>query len=225
MAYQRVYWNNGEAGGTPLNATNLNAMDLGIDELETNKVPTARTIANIPLSSNISASQLKNGLGYAISTVETEAPEEGSPYTDGDFYYYNNTLYIYDNSKPSGSKWVEIETGGSYTAGDGIDIINSTISVDDTISRKPEQVSFYTSATSWTSSDGVFSQQISIIYDTTSNTSVDIRPTANNLKQLMTDGVSALWVENNNGTLTAKCLGNKPSVNMTFYAIASEVAE
>ena len=52
---------------------------------------------------------------------------------------------------------------------------------------------------------------------------VDLQPTAAQLSALTADGVTALTVENNNGTLTAYALGAAPSAAMTVQCTLTEV--
>lgn len=57
----------------------------------------------------------------------------------------------------------------------------------------------------------------------TAKSRIDLQPTAAQLTQLMTDGVTALTIENNNGTLTAYALGAAPSTAMTIACTVTEV--
>ena len=60
-------------------------------------------------------------------------------------------------------------------------------------------------------------------YTITSNSKVDLQPSAEVLAQLIDNGVSALYISNNNGTLTAVAVGEKPSAAMTIQATIEEV--
>ena len=57
----------------------------------------------------------------------------------------------------------------------------------------------------------------------TANSRVDLQPTAAQLAALMEDGVTALTVENDAGTLTACALGAAPSAAMTVQCTIVEV--
>lgn len=57
----------------------------------------------------------------------------------------------------------------------------------------------------------------------TAKSRIDLQPTAAQLTQLITDGVTALTIENNNGTLTAYALGAAPSTAMTIACTVTEV--
>ena len=57
----------------------------------------------------------------------------------------------------------------------------------------------------------------------TANSKVDIQMDAASLGVLIDSGTSAIWMENNNGTITAKCIGEKPSADMTVQVTITEV--
>ena len=47
---------------------------------------------------------------------------------------------------------------------------------------------------------------------------------ATSLGVLIDSGTSAIWIENNNGTLTAKALGEKPNANLSVQVTITEVS-
>ena len=57
----------------------------------------------------------------------------------------------------------------------------------------------------------------------TANSKVDIQMDATSLGVLIDSGTSAIWMENNNGTITAKVLGEKPNADMTVQVTITEV--
>ena len=58
---------------------------------------------------------------------------------------------------------------------------------------------------------------------TTPRSKVDIQPDSNVFATLMADGVTALWIQNDNGTLTAYALGAAPAGEMTIQCTVTEV--
>lgn len=71
-------------------------------------------------------------------------------------------------------------------------------------------------AANWTGS-GPYTQAVTITGATvTANTKVDVQPDATAFAQMESDGVTALYVDNNNGTLTAYALGAAPTANLTL---------
>ena len=57
----------------------------------------------------------------------------------------------------------------------------------------------------------------------TVNSKVDIQMDATSLGVLIDSGTSAIWMENSNGTITAKCIGDKPNADMTVQVTITEV--
>lgn len=72
-----------------------------------------------------------------------------------------------------------------------------------------------------TQSAGVFTQTISIS-DITANTKIDLQYSPTVLAQMISDGTTTMFVENNNGTLTVYAFGLAPTVNLTVQATMYE---
>ena len=67
-------------------------------------------------------------------------------------------------------------------------------------------------STTW-SGNGPYTQTVTISgYTITENSKVDLQPDAAVLSRLITDGVRALYIANDNGELKAYAVGAKPSV-------------
>lgn len=80
-----------------------------------------------------------------------------------------------------------------------------------------------TLSTSW-SGNGPYSQRVTITGATaTENSRIDLQPTAAQLATLIDDGVQALTIENNNGTLTAWAVGAETSASMVIQCTITEV--
>lgn len=69
---------------------------------------------------------------------------------------------------------------------------------------------------------GPYSQVVSVS-GATAQSKIDLQPSASVLTQLAADGVTALYVENNNGALTAYALGAAPTTAMTIQCTRTEV--
>lgn len=67
-----------------------------------------------------------------------------------------------------------------------------------------------------------YTQEVAV-EDATENSRVDLHPMATTLMQLTEDGVSALYIENNDGTFTANAVGGPPSIPMAMLATVEEV--
>lgn len=83
------------------------------------------------------------------------------------------------------------------------------------------KVSIPFSAT-WTASGSNYTQTVTVSGGT-ANSLVSLQPTAAQIVALQEAGVTALMVDNNNGTFTATAVGAKPTAAMTIQAILMEV--
>ena len=105
----------------------------------------------------------------------------------------------------------------------------STSSYVDTgvqIGKPPDLGHISLAAAEWTGSASPYTQEVAVSiheFRITANTKLDLQPTAAQIAALISDGVTGLVIENDNGTLTAYAVGAKPSSNMTFQATATEV--
>lgn len=80
-----------------------------------------------------------------------------------------------------------------------------------------------TLSATWSGS-GTYTQTVTLAnYTVTSNTKVDIQPDSTTIAQLITDGVKALYIANNSGTLTAYAIGAAPSTSLTMQVTCVEV--
>lgn len=70
--------------------------------------------------------------------------------------------------------------------------------------------------------NGPFTQVVSIPGGT-ANSKVDLQPEAAVLSQLLADGVTALYIGNENGEFTAYAIGAAPTVALTLQATITEV--
>lgn len=77
-------------------------------------------------------------------------------------------------------------------------------------------------AAGWEGTASPYTQTVTLS-GITVNSKVDIQMDATSLGVLIDSGTSAIWMENNNGTITAKCIGDKPSADMTVQVTITEV--
>ena len=78
-----------------------------------------------------------------------------------------------------------------------------------------------TLSTEW-EGNGPFTQEVEIA-GASAFSKVDIQPDAGTIGTLLLDGVKALWIMNNAGTLTACCLGAVPSTELTIQCTLEEI--
>ena len=79
-----------------------------------------------------------------------------------------------------------------------------------------------TLTTTWQGS-GPYTQTVSITGGT-ANSKIDLQPNSTVLTQMTTDGVTAMYVENNNGTFTVYTLGAAPSAALSIQYTRMEVS-
>ena len=75
---------------------------------------------------------------------------------------------------------------------------------------------------SWEDHETYFTQALTF-EGMPANGKVDLQPDETLLQAMIADGVTALWIENNNGVLTAKCLGAALSAAHTVQCTITEV--
>lgn len=82
-----------------------------------------------------------------------------------------------------------------------------------------------TFGTNWNGSgDGPFTQVVTVSgYVVTAHTVVDLVANSAVIASMTSDGVTQIYVSNDNATLTAVAIGAKPTAQMTVQAIFSEV--
>lgn len=80
-----------------------------------------------------------------------------------------------------------------------------------------------TTTTTWSGS-GPYTQTVTLAhYTPTANSKIDIQPDAAAIAQLITDGVTALYIENSGGTLTMYAVGAAPTAALTLQVSITEV--
>ena len=80
-----------------------------------------------------------------------------------------------------------------------------------------------TLSTNWTGNASPYTQTVTIS-GTTANSKVDLQPDATAIAQMADDGTVALYIANDNGTLSAYAVGEKPTVELTIQATITEVS-
>lgn len=97
---------------------------------------------------------------------------------------------------------------GASGGGGGSDVLLGTISTN----------------TTWTQQTDDWTQTVTVSGATvTENSKVDLQPDTTVLAQMISDGTSAMYIENNAGTLTAHAIGTAPSVALTVQCTITEV--
>lgn len=102
--------------------------------------------------------------------------------------------------------------------------VGTNIAVTTVVGAKQNKITAATVTISATwAGAGPYTQTVSVT-GATSNSKIDLQPTAAQIQQLIDDGVSALYIENNAGTLTAYAVGAPTSVSLTIQCTLTEVS-
>ena len=80
-----------------------------------------------------------------------------------------------------------------------------------------------TLSTNWTGDASPYTQTVTIS-NITANSKVDLQPDATAIAQMAEDSTVALYIANDNGTLTVYAIGEKPTVELTIQATITEVS-
>ena len=86
----------------------------------------------------------------------------------------------------------------------------------------PWKTSVTLASANW-SGNGPYTQSVTIS-GVLSNSKVDIQPNAAAIQQMITDGCAAIYIDNNNGILTAYAIGSAPTANLTVQVTIIEVS-
>ena len=113
-----------------------------------------------------------------------------------------------------------------------IDVLNNNFDVIDSRMKLNQQMAesavttapsrgYISLSTTW-SGNGPYTQTVTVGNATiTPDSKVDLQPDSTSIAQMITDGVTAMWIENNNGTLTAYAMGAAPTASMTMQCTVS----
>lgn len=125
--------------------------------------------------------------------------------------------HVTDKSNPHGVTKAQVGLGSVDDTSD-IDKPVSTAQQTAINACKVKRASVILPTASWSN----LSQTVTIS-GITVNSKVDIQMDATSLGVLIDSGTSAIWMENSNGTITAKCIGDKPNADMTVQVTITEV--
>lgn len=129
--------------------------------------------------------------------------------------------HVTDKSNPHGVTKAQVGLGSVDDTSD----INKPVSAaqQNAINAcKVKKTGVTLTAAGWEGTASPYTQTVTLS-GITANSKVDIQMDATSLGVLIDSGTSAIWMENNNGTITAKVLGEKPSADMTVQVTITEV--
>lgn len=73
-------------------------------------------------------------------------------------------------------------------------------------------------ASAWVKNGDVYTQPVTLA-NVTVGESIDLRPNDVALTQLSNDGVTSIYIENDNGVLTARCTNVAPTADLTMQVV------
>ena len=178
------------------------------DDVAGNAAEIAGHIANTDNPHSVTAAQAGALGNSSVATVETGTASKN--YAVGGLLLIGSTLY---------KATAPIAQGDTLTVGTNI----AAATVEELLDGQAVKKGTVSISATW-SGTGPYTQTVTVTgASITANSMVDLQPTAAQLNQLVEDGVTAMTVENSNGTLTLTALGEMPSAAMVMQATVTEV--
>lgn len=101
-------------------------------------------------------------------------------------------------------------------------LVDAIAEIGDIEGKVLDKVATLTLPASW-SGNGPYTQNVTVAgYELTANTKVDLMCNEAAINTMTASGTNIIYVQNNNGTLTAYAIGAKPTASITVQAVLSE---
>lgn len=145
--------------------------------------------------------------------------DETATYDEGDYCIRLGLLYRANQDIDPAEAWTSAHWDRAYLAADVANLAEAVAA-----KANPPAVGSVTLSDTWTGSASPYSQTVTVTGATvTANSRVDLQPTAAQIASLISDGVTGLVIENNNGTLTAYAVGAETTAEMSVQCTVTEV--
>ena len=146
----------------------------------------------------------------SVTSSEEASTTAAAAHAVGSYFWLSGVLY---------RTTAAIAIGDTITAGTNCTAVTILGEMEN---NKPHKGSISFSTT-W-SGNGPYTQTVTVTGATvTSDSMIDLEPDATALNQLISDGVTALFVTNNSGTLTATAIGAPTTSALTIQCTVTEV--
>lgn len=178
---------------------------------------------------------INNESVWSADTVPT--PGSTHPITSGGVWTALQNVTLEMDNVPTEGSTNAVKSGGVYEA-----LQNVTIEMDDVPVEGSENA--ITSGGVWalTHNIGAIANAVTVrlnaewegndpysqvvtVAGTDVYSKVDVQPNSHAIRQLLADGVRALWFQNNNGTIVAYCLGAHPSIAMDVQCTIEKIVD
>lgn len=165
---------------------------------------------------NVLMSMVENGTDLYTDFLEyfTQQKAEFTAYTDVVKADYRAEITEFENQQEQLFN-VWMESIKSQLSGDIAGNLQNQIDNIKNTSPTMSKSQITLVAAAWIGEGDSFTQPVNLA-GVEANEKIDPQPDKNVLMQLMDDGVSALYIENKDGVLTAYSLGAAPTVDLTF---------
>lgn len=163
-----------------------------------------------------------------------------STYVKGDYCVYRGKLYRAKQNITISEEFTPSHWDAAYAAEDLSSHVGDTDNPHDVTKEQvglgnvanerqysaenpPKLVGSIEISATWTGDSSPYSQTVTVTGETVSyGSKIDLQPTAAQIADLISDGVTGMMVENNNGTLTVYALGAQTTSSMTVQCTAEE---
>lgn len=206
----------GKIGTGSLSTTATNLID-AVNEVRGDIPVAGSTVPNSDVSNGsvgTAATWAKSDHRHKLNVATSGAPVKDGTASLGTATTYAKTDHVHplnvDATAPADLGTASVGSATTYARRDHVH-------------NTPIVVGSVTTTISWTDSGSGYYTQIVSVTGATSNSKVDLQPDATALLQLISDGVSALYIANNSGTLTMYAVGAAPTAVLTMQVTITEV--
>lgn len=200
---------------------------------ELGAVPETRTVNGHPLSENVTVTKSDVGLNNVDNTSDANKPVSTAQQAaiDAAVQEAEAAIPAPSAADPQMDGTASPGSSGAWSRGDHVHPSDtSRVPTTRTVNGKAlsadlvlDAVGSVALSLSWSGSEP-YTQTVEVTGATvTANSKIDLQPTPAQIERLISEGVEALVIENNNGTLTATAIGAAPSTAMTVQCTVTEV--